>query len=93
MGIRNLLKVKHSLMAKNLFNYLNSQDSIWGNILQMKYGNFNFWTKKTAPNCSVFFIDPCKSADLLKPHIWINGINPVSTSVLHHPWLFKIPIL
>lgn len=93
MDIRNLLRIKHSLMTKNLFNYINSQNSIWVNILQLKYGNHNFWSQKTPQNCSVFFRVLCKSVDILKPHIWINCINPSITSVLHHPWLFEIPII
>lgn len=28
MGVRNMSAVKHSLMAKNLFNYLNKKNSI-----------------------------------------------------------------
>lgn len=28
MGVRNMYAVKHSLMAKNLFNYLNKKNSI-----------------------------------------------------------------
>lgn len=36
LGIRNLLKVKHSLMAKNLINFLNKQNLLWVDILHMK---------------------------------------------------------
>lgn len=55
LGIRNLLKVKHSLMAKNLFNFLNKHNSFWVDILYMKYGDHNFWTRTAPSNCSAFF--------------------------------------
>lgn len=44
LGIRNLFKVKHSLMAKNLINYLNRHNAFWVGILYLKYGNHNFGT-------------------------------------------------
>lgn len=40
-----------------------------------------------------FFGSLCKSTDILKPHFWINCINPSTTSVLFHPWIFEIPIM
>ncbi|XP_039142228.1 uncharacterized protein LOC120279366 [Dioscorea cayenensis subsp. rotundata] len=57
LGIRHLLKVKHSLM-----------------------------------NCSAFFRGLCGNANVLKPFLWINCLNPTITSFLHHPWIFDIPI-
>ncbi|XP_039119691.1 uncharacterized protein LOC120255989 [Dioscorea cayenensis subsp. rotundata] len=92
LGIRNLLKVKHSLMAKNLFNLLNKHENIWVDIVCLKYGDFNFWTMKPPPNCSAFFRGLCYNANVLKPFLWINCLNPSVTSFLYHPWLFETPL-
>lgn len=55
LGIMNLYAIKHSLMAKNLFDYLNKHNSIWMEILYMKYGDHNLWTQNFLVNCFVFF--------------------------------------
>lgn len=90
LGIINLLTVKHSLMAKNLFNFLNKQDTLLLYILYLKYGYHNFWTMKTPLNCSTFCKCLCMNASTLKPFLWINCLNQVITSFLHHPWMFDI---
>ncbi|XP_039127505.1 uncharacterized protein LOC120263608 [Dioscorea cayenensis subsp. rotundata] len=92
LGIRNLLKVKHSLMAKNLFNFLNKQDALWVDILYLKYGDPNFWSLNTPPNCSAFFKGLNITAYVLKTYLWIKTLNLVLTSFWHHPWMFDIPI-
>lgn len=58
----------------------------------MKYGNRNFWSHEALSTCSTFFKRLSKTADLLKPYLWINYLNPSVTFVLHHPWMFEIPI-
>lgn len=85
LGIRNLATIKHSLMAKNLFNYLNKHDAIWVDILYMKYGEHNFWTHQNLTNVSVFFKGMCAIANIIKHNLWINCVNPNCTSVLYHP--------
>lgn len=40
-----------------------------------------------------FFKGLCKTANLLKPYLWINKINPYTTNFLLHPWFFEIPIM
>lgn len=92
MGVRNISLAKHSLMAKNLFNYLNKQYSIWVDILYMKYGIFNFWTHNVLCGCSAFFKGLILTASIIKPHLWINCVNPFTTSVMFHPWIFDVPI-
>lgn len=47
---------------------------------------------QTPPNCLTFFKGLCINANILKPFLWINWFNPVVTSLLHHPWMFEIPI-
>lgn len=55
MGIKNIAIVKQSLMAKNLFKYLNKHGPIWVDILYMKYGVINFWTHSAPTGYSAFF--------------------------------------
>lgn len=43
LSIRNLSIVRHSLMAKHVFKYLNQGGAIWVDILHFKYGITNFW--------------------------------------------------
>lgn len=92
MGVRNMSAVKHSLMAKNLFNYLNKKNSIWVDILYMKYGNHNFWTHQCPSDCSDFFKGLSLTAILIKPNLWINCVNPSTNYVLYHPWMFDVAI-
>ncbi|XP_039144737.1 uncharacterized protein LOC120282045 [Dioscorea cayenensis subsp. rotundata] len=47
---------------------------------------------KPPQNCSAFFRGLCGNANVLKPFLWINCLNPTVTSFLHHPWIFDIPI-
>lgn len=85
LGIMNLYAIKHSLMAKNLFNYLNKHNSIWMEILYMKYGDHNLWTQNFLVNCFVFFKGLHTTADLIKANLWIKCVNPSSNSVMFHP--------
>ncbi|XP_039128871.1 uncharacterized protein LOC120265002 [Dioscorea cayenensis subsp. rotundata] len=84
LSIRNLSKVKYSLMAKHVFKYLNKFDAIWVDILHFKYGCINFWTDPTPPRCSTAFA--------LKHHCWIKCVNPTCTSILYDPWCFDVPL-
>lgn len=72
-------------MAKNLFNYLNKHNSIWMEILYMKYGDHNLWTQNFLVNCFVFFKGLHTTADLIKANLWIKCVNPSSNSVMFHP--------
>lgn len=92
MGVRNISLIKHSLMAKNLFNYFNKQDSIWVDILYMKYGDFNFWTHNVLSSCSAFFKGLSHTASIIMSHLWINCVNPFTTSIIFHPWIFDVLI-
>lgn len=92
IGIKNLSIVKHSLMAKHVFKYLNRDNVIWVDILRLKYGYINFW-KDTAPHkCSWFFRSLYYTAFQIKPFCKLNSINPDNTSFLWDPWCFDIPI-
>lgn len=92
LGVLNLLYVKHSLMDKNLFNYLKLQDLICVNIIVWKYGMHNFWTNLSPPNYSVFFKGLCVSENLLKPYLWIECINLNKVTILYHSWIIEIII-
>lgn len=61
-------------------------------ILRLKHGNFDFWSHSIPTNCSWFFQGLCKTANIIKPFLWINSYNPNSILVLHDPWLFEILI-
>ncbi|XP_039136968.1 uncharacterized protein LOC120274488 [Dioscorea cayenensis subsp. rotundata] len=92
LGFRNLALVKHSLMAKNVFTYLNADNVFWVEIARHKYGRINFWTDLIPPRCSWVFRSICKTASILKPNLWINTFNPIQTSFQFDPWLFDVPI-
>lgn len=73
--IRNLLLAKqYSLMAKNMFKFLNDDDVFWVDILHI----LNM-------ACLWFFRGPCTSAATLKPFCWISSLNLNCTSLLF--WL------
>lgn len=61
-------------------------------ILYLKYGDINFWTHTVPFGCSAFFKALSYTASIVKPHIWINCVNPFTTSVMFHPWMFVVPI-
>lgn len=88
LGLRDLHLVKLSLMAKNAFNFLNSKQAIWVDILKQKYGNFNFWIHSTPPLCSCFFRGLCTTAMEINSNLWIKSINPNKISILNDPWFF-----
>lgn len=92
LGLRNLCLTKHSLMAKNVLNYLNNCDYIWVDIIRKKYGMQNLWTFIPPPKCSLFFRGLCRTTDIIKPNLWINVINPFQISIWQHPWIFEIPL-
>lgn len=82
---------KISLMAKNVFNFLNGHDAIWVDVLYHKYGKINFWIDSTPSFCSWFFRSLCNTAHILKPFMLYNSINPSISSLLFDPWYFEIP--
>lgn len=43
LGIINLIFVKHTLMAKNIFAILNSENKTWVEIFKGKYKNWHPW--------------------------------------------------
>lgn len=73
-------------MANNVFKYLNEDDSIWVNILSIKYGKINFWKDPIPSYCSWFFRGLCYAADKLKPFYGMNFVNPNQASFLFDPW-------
>lgn len=79
-------------MAKHVFEYLNNANSIWVDILNLKYGCWNVWRDSVPSNCSWFFRGLCKSVDILKRFCRINSVNPVITSLLFDPWCFGVPL-
>lgn len=89
LGLRNLRLVKHSLVARNVLNYLNNKEFIWINIIRNKYGMHNIWDFSPPPKCSWFF---CRIMEIIKPNLWINVVNPFQISILQDPWLFEIPL-
>lgn len=89
---RNLLLSKHSLMAKNLFKFLNADDVCCVDILVLKYGKYNFWRDSVPPNASVFFKGLCISADIIRPFYLMNLVNPNHTSIIFDPWCFEISL-
>ncbi|XP_039133286.1 uncharacterized protein LOC120270351 [Dioscorea cayenensis subsp. rotundata] len=92
LGLHNLSYAKTSLMAKNVFKYLNSDIIFWVDIARHKYGRLNFWTDHIPANCSWFFKGLCRTASTLKQNLWIKSFNPTQTSFLFDPWLFEIPL-
>ncbi|XP_039125466.1 uncharacterized protein LOC120261592 [Dioscorea cayenensis subsp. rotundata] len=92
LAIRNLTLAKHSLMAKNVFKYLNCDKCIWVDILLLKYGMLNFWKDSIPAGCSWFFRGLCYTAIKIIPSLRINTVNPVQTSLLCHPWCSEVPL-
>lgn len=43
LGIKNPRFFRQSLMANNVFSYLNNHNVFWVNLLWIKYGLLNFW--------------------------------------------------
>ncbi|XP_039136204.1 uncharacterized protein LOC120273607 [Dioscorea cayenensis subsp. rotundata] len=92
LGHRNLSFAKSSLMSKNVFKYLNSDNIFWVDIASHKYGHLNFWVNSIPAICSWIFRGICRTASNLKHNLWIKSFNPAQTSILFDPWLFEIPI-
>ncbi|XP_039145574.1 uncharacterized protein LOC120282794 [Dioscorea cayenensis subsp. rotundata] len=92
LGHRNLAHAKVSLMAKNVFKYLNLDNIYWVNIARLKYGRLNFWTDSISGNCSLIFRGICRTTKILNQNLWIKNFNPTQTSFLLNPWLFEIPL-
>lgn len=84
--------VEISLMAKNLFAFLNDEDRLWIHILHLKYGNFNVWDPNKPKKMSWFFQQLRNSADQLKPYLCFKECSPDSTNFLLDPWIFEIPL-
>ncbi|XP_039120733.1 uncharacterized protein LOC120257304 [Dioscorea cayenensis subsp. rotundata] len=93
LSIRNLHRSKISLMAKNVFKYLNKQNAIWVDILLLKYGDFNPWTDSIISNCSCFYRGLCRTARIIKPHCRILSVNPLKTTFMFDPWYFETPLV
>lgn len=92
LTIRNLLLAKQSLMAKDIFKYINGDDFIWADILDSKYGALNFWMDSIPACCSWFFEALCNVAFKLRSFFWLNFINPNQTSFLFDNWCFHVPL-
>lgn len=75
LSIRNPKLFKLSLMAKNVFNYLNFSNHIWVDIVHHKYASLNFWTNAILTNCSWFFKGLCQTAFALKHCFWVKTLN------------------
>lgn len=93
MGIKDLSLAKHSLMPKHIFKYLKNDNSIWVDILKVKYGKINFWHDDIPAKCSWFFRGLCYSASFIKHCCKINSVNPELTSFLWDTWIFDIPVV
>lgn len=52
LSFRNLSHDQHSLMAKDVFKFLNVDQAIWVDIMHLKYGSLNIWLDSAPPNCS-----------------------------------------
>lgn len=92
LGLKKLHHSKHSLIAKNVVSMINGEESIWTEVLKMKYGSLNLWNLSVLANCSWFYRDIYKTADVVKSCFWNISINPNDTSFLYDPWLFEIPL-
>lgn len=91
-GVRNLSIAKHSLMAKHIFKYLNTDATIWVDILLLKYGKINLWKDPAPAKCSWFFRGLFNSAVHIKSQCRLISINPSTTCLLWDPWCFDVPI-
>ncbi|XP_039119158.1 uncharacterized protein LOC120255390 [Dioscorea cayenensis subsp. rotundata] len=92
LAIRKLTLDKHSLMAKNVFKYLNCDNYLWVDILLLKYGLVNIWRDSIPSRCSWFFRGLCYTAFKIRPSLRINSVNPEQTSLLNHPWCSEVPL-
>lgn len=54
--------------------------------------NLLFGLIQSHPIAHNFFLCICKTAHLLKPNMWMNTIDLVSTSFMFDPWYFEIPL-
>lgn len=92
LGVRNLSIVKHSLMAKHIFKYLNNDAAICVDILLLIYGKINFWKDSSPAKCSWFFRGLYNSATHIKPYCRLNSVNPLTASILLDPWCFDVSL-
>lgn len=79
-------------MSQFIFQYLNNDNVLWVDILNIKYGRLNFWYHTPPPKCSWFFRGLCKSAMFIKHHCKLHSVNPNNNFLMWDPWLFNIPL-
>lgn len=72
LGIKNPRFFRQSLMANNVFSYLNNHNVFWVNLLWIKYGLLNFWMDDPPMNCSWFFRWLCQATKIWDPSFGLN---------------------
>ena len=93
LAIRDLNLAKLALMSKNVFNYLNNNsNTIWVDILHLKYGVLHHWNIKILPKCSQFFRSLCKAMDVIRNNLLLAFVDFSSTNFFQDLWCFDIPI-
>lgn len=92
LGIQNLRSINHSLMVKNIFSILNSEDKIRVDIFKFKYKDWHFWNPIKISNSSWFYKSICNSANVLKPNLNLLSCNPTKVDFWQNPCIFDLPI-
>lgn len=92
LGLRNLRLVNHSLMAKNIFDILNSVNKLWVDIFKLKYHGWHAWNLANVSQSSWFYKSICNSANFIKPNLRILSCNPTSIDFLHDPCILDLPL-
>lgn len=92
LGICNLRVVNHSLMAKNVFDILNSEDKIWVNIFKFKYRGWHLWNLEIISNSSWFYKYIYNFAKVLRPNIKLLSCNPKFVDIWKDSCIFDVPI-
>ncbi|XP_039135862.1 uncharacterized protein LOC120273306 [Dioscorea cayenensis subsp. rotundata] len=92
LGIRNLRLAQHSLMAKNVFDILNSVDKLWVSIFNFKYAEWKIWNPVKPKFSSWFYHSICRTANYLKPNLKMITCNPNFTDLWNDACIFDLPI-
>lgn len=87
LGIKNLRLVKHSLMAKNIFAILDSDNKIWVDIFKDKYHGWHPWKHHSPARSSWFFKSICNTSDFLRANFKIISLNSNGLDWWTDPWI------
>lgn len=93
LGLRNLRNVKHSLMAKNIFSILNSNNKIWVDVFKHKYLNWSPWNIVSTRHSSWFFKSISRIALSLKTNFKILFANPLELDMWRDICFLDLPII